>query len=101
MCIRDSSGSPQPAGACLFTGGAVPGSKKGTAMQLSLIHISGQVIDVRDPQVHEQQCEGHALGAVFMATDYVTSPFTLKGKLVYGVEMCIRDRFLLGCQKDY
>src|SRR5699024_918608 len=24
-------------------------------------------------------------GAVFMATDYVTSPFTLKGKLFYGV----------------
>ena len=24
-------------------------------------------------------------GAVFMATDYVTSPFTLKGKLIYGL----------------
>ena len=24
-------------------------------------------------------------GAVFMATDYVTSPFTTKGKLFYGV----------------
>ena len=28
---------------------------------------------------------GLFLGAVFMATDYVTSPFTTKGKLVYGV----------------
>ncbi len=28
---------------------------------------------------------GLFFGAVFMATDYVTSPFTLKGKLVYGV----------------
>ena len=28
---------------------------------------------------------GLLFGAVFMATDYVTSPFTLKGKLVYGV----------------
>ena len=28
---------------------------------------------------------GLMFGAVFMATDYVTSPFTLKGKLVYGV----------------
>ena len=28
---------------------------------------------------------GLMLGAIFMATDYVTSPFTLKGKLVYGV----------------
>ena len=25
------------------------------------------------------------LGAFFMATDYVTSPFTLKGKLIYGI----------------
>ena len=28
---------------------------------------------------------GLLFGAVFMATDYVTSPFTLKGKLLYGV----------------
>ena len=28
---------------------------------------------------------GLLFGAVFMATDYVTSPFTLKGKLFYGV----------------
>ncbi len=28
---------------------------------------------------------GLLLGAFFMATDYVTSPFTLKGKLVYGI----------------
>lgn len=28
---------------------------------------------------------GLVFGAVFMATDYVTSPFTLKGKLIYGV----------------
>ncbi len=28
---------------------------------------------------------GLFFGAVFMATDYVTSPFTLKGKLVYGI----------------
>ena len=32
---------------------------------------------------------GLLLGAVFMATDYVTSPFTLKGKLVYGVALGI------------
>ena len=30
---------------------------------------------------------GVMLGALFMATDYVTSPFTLKGKLVYGVAL--------------
>ena len=28
---------------------------------------------------------GLLFGAVFMATDYVTSPFTLKGKLLYGI----------------
>ena len=32
---------------------------------------------------------GLFLGAFFMATDYVTSPFTLKGKLVYGVALGI------------
>ena len=32
---------------------------------------------------------GLLFGAVFMATDYVTSPFTLKGKLVYGVALGI------------
>ena len=41
---------------------------------------------------------GLLFGAVFMATDYVTSPFTLKGKLVYGVALGIvkvyRDRLL-------
>ena len=30
---------------------------------------------------------GLLFGAVFMATDYVTSPFTLKGKLIYGVAL--------------
>ncbi len=39
--------------------------------------------------LHESLVEvlsgGLLFGAVFMATDYVTSPFTLKGKLVYGV----------------
>ena len=32
---------------------------------------------------------GLLFGAVYMATDYVTSPFTLKGKLVYGVALGI------------
>ena len=32
---------------------------------------------------------GLLFGAVFMATDYVTSPFTLKGKLIYGVALGI------------
>lgn len=32
---------------------------------------------------------GLLFGAVFMATDYVTSPFTLKGKLIYGLALGI------------
>jgi electron transport complex protein RnfD len=32
---------------------------------------------------------GLLLGAIFMATDYVTSPFTLKGKIVYGIGLGI------------
>ena len=35
---------------------------------------------------------GLMFGAVFMATDYVTSPFTLKGKIVYGVFIGIVKR---------
>lgn len=38
----------------------------------------------RDPLV-QVLSGGLLFGAVFMATDYVTSPFTLKGKLVFGV----------------
>ena len=39
---------------------------------------------------------GVALGACFMATDYVTSPTTAKGKLIFGcgcglLTMCIRS----------
>ena len=38
---------------------------------------------------------GAILGAVFMATDYVTSPMTTKGMIIYGIgigtiTMCIR-----------
>ena len=38
----------------------------------------------RDPMV-QLLSGGLLFGAVFMATDYVTSPFTLKGKLIFGV----------------
>lgn len=40
-----------------------------------------------DPELALLQCMSGGLmfGAVFMATDYVTSPFTTKGKLFYGV----------------
>lgn len=40
-----------------------------------------------DPYVALMECMGGGLlfGAVFMATDYVTSPFTARGKLFYGI----------------
>lgn len=42
---------------------------------------------VQDPYIALIECMSGGLlfGAVFMATDYVTSPFTTKGKLFYGV----------------
>ena len=35
--------------------------------------------------LHEVLAGGLLFGAVFMATDYVTSPFTLKGKIIFGI----------------
>ena len=37
---------------------------------------------------------GLILGAVFMATDYTTSPITKKGKLIYGVGCGLLTVFL-------
>ena len=39
--------------------------------------------------LHEVLAGGLLFGAVFMATDYVTSPFTLKGKIVFGIGLGI------------
>ena len=49
------------------------------ATVLLIIAIAG-----RDPLFHLLS-GGLVLGAFFMATDYVTSPLTTKGKLIYGV----------------
>lgn len=38
-----------------------------------------------EPMLVELLTGGLLFGAVFMATDYVTSPFTLKGKIVFGI----------------
>ena len=45
------------------------------------------LLATRDPYIALLDCMSGGLlfGAVFMATDYVTSPFTTKGKLFYGV----------------
>ena len=58
----------------------IPASIVGTMYVLTLLAT-------RDPYIALLDCMSGGLlfGAVFMATDYVTSPFTLKGKLVYGV----------------
>lgn len=56
---------------------AIPAAYLATVAVMSL--ICGQDILV------QLLSGGLLLGAFFMATDYVTSPFTLKGKLIFGV----------------
>lgn len=58
----------------------VPVSIVATVFVLSTLYTG-------DPELAMMQCMGGGLifGAVFMATDYVTCPFTTKGKLFYGI----------------
>jgi len=59
---------------------AIPVAYIGTVFVCNLLAgmgLRGSLIDVMSG--------GLFFGAVFMATDYVTSPFTLKGKLFYGL----------------
>ena len=58
----------------------IPASIVGTMYVLTLLAT-------RDPYIALLDCMSGGLlfGAVFMATDYVTSPFTTKGKLFYGI----------------
>lgn len=56
---------------------AIPVAYLGTVAAFAL--VTG-----RDP-IAQLLSGGLLLGAFFMATDYVTSPFTLKGKIVFGV----------------
>ena len=58
----------------------IPASIVGTMYVLTLLAT-------RDPYIALLDCMSGGLlfGAGFMATDYVTSPFTTKGKLFYGV----------------
>lgn len=56
---------------------AIPLTYIGTVFVLSFVSGMNPVAQI---------CSGGLmLGAIFMATDYVTSPFTLKGKLVFGL----------------
>lgn len=56
---------------------AIPVAYLGTVAVLSLVFGQDVVLQLLGG--------GLLLGAFFMATDYVTSPFTLKGKIVYGI----------------
>ena len=58
----------------------IPVSIVATCYVLTLLYT-------RDPYVALMECMAGGLlfGAVFMATDYVTSPFTTKGKILYGI----------------
>lgn len=67
----------------LFTGtiqATIPVSIIATNFLLTLAYTSDLKI-----ALIELMSGGLLLGAIFMATDYVTSPFTTKGKLFYGV----------------
>lgn len=55
------------------------------AVFTALYHLSQGTEAVGSVVLHEVLAGGLLFGAVFMATDYVTSPFTLKGKLVFGI----------------
>ena len=47
-----------------------------------LLHLANPVY--ANP-LHELLSGGLMLGAIFMATDYVTSPMTHKGQIIYGI----------------
>ena len=49
-----------------------------------LLHI---VYPIYADPLSEILCGGLMLGAIFMATDYVTSPMTHKGQLIYGISI--------------
>ena len=61
----------------------IPASYIGTVAVLTLIFPMG------NPGIQWMLCQifggGLMLGAIFMATDYVTSPLTTKGQIVYGI----------------
>ena len=57
---------------------------------LVTVFVFGGLMHLSDPQLYAspvvQLCSGGLmLGAIFMATDYVTSPMTPKGMIIYGV----------------
>ena len=65
---------------------AIPLTYVGSYAVFSLVyHLCQGTEGAAGLVLHEVLAGGLLFGAVFMATDYVTSPFTLKGKLVFGI----------------
>ena len=62
----------------------IPGAFLGTVAVLTLLFPRGQVEAVQWMQ-YNLLSGGLLLGAIFMATDYATSPVTPRGQLLYGV----------------
>lgn len=62
----------------------IPVAFVGTVYLVSLIFPQGNV-DPFEFALYEILSGGLLLGAIFMATDYATSPITSKGRLIYGV----------------
>ena len=57
---------------------------------LGTVHVFAGLMHLVDPVMYASPLVhlftgGLMLGAIFMATDYVTSPMTLKGMIIYGV----------------
>jgi electron transport complex protein RnfD len=57
---------------------------------LATVFVFGTIMHAADPTIYVDGLKqllsgGLMLGAIFMATDYVTSPMTHKGQLIYGV----------------
>lgn len=66
-------------------GPSIPLTYVGSYALLSgVYHLMQGASDIPMLVLREVLSGGLLFGAVFMATDYVTSPFTLKGKLLYG-----------------
>ncbi len=62
----------------------IPVAMIGTVFALSWI-TSGALVGSVDAGVYQLLSGGLLLGAIFMATDYATSPITWVGKLIFGV----------------
>ena len=99
MCIRDSIGTTggvigETSAICLLLGGIyllarkvinwrIPVTYVGVFAALIFLFAPGHHFDVI--YMLEEVCGGGLLlGAIFMATDYVTSPITPNGKIVFG-----------------